>query len=513
MATKRITVESFLGGDHGALASVHAPAGTYSGRDVICYADGNVGPRCGVQPLNIPGMPEGKLQGLGYFGPGLNPDLRSFTDPVPWIIVDDVIYSIPDLDAPPNSIGGIATPGGMVANVLVGAVPHITDPAIGVGRIPFTAFPGTEDVGGTSIILFGERLLWAGASGFPNRVFYSDPLPVNGDPPTFDANTNYFDVGFDTLIVGMWSLRDRIYIAKSDGTWWTYTGVPGVSDNLRRSYDGQSVPAAGAVMGSTSVWFVGVGEDFPSYFNGSTVQAFPEQEALGRLYGQTPQPVSFYQPAVSVIPLSRRGDILFLAGVGVPAANRASLLLREERWSRHSVRPPIGVAVPGSDGFVLLSDGGSTATAPQFYTWRATGLNRPPTGGTGVYDVPATDPTGDYSPEFTIPEVVAGAGQEVTVRKVFADFRSYNETGLDPSDRQATVTVTPTRMYEGSPPIVAMKPLELGNTGTSTGASVPKVADIGQQASGRGALVTLSGIRACSIERLELEVEIMDRRP
>ena len=68
-ASKRVaTFARFAGGDSGVVAPLRAPDGTYSGVDAVVYADGNVGPRCGLAEIGGTGIPAGDLTGIGLTG-------------------------------------------------------------------------------------------------------------------------------------------------------------------------------------------------------------------------------------------------------------------------------------------------------------------------------------------------------------------------------------------------------------------------------------------------------------
>lgn len=415
---KRVTYDSFTFGDHGVVASLRAPRRSYSGMDAVVYADGNIGPRCGIAEITGSGIPAGVLAGVGFYS------LAGSTVPDAWFAVGTAVYRNPS--APVALTGSLASaPTAPLGAQPVGNRVYITSAGDKTYEITSSAVSAVaSSPGGTIIALYGERLVVAGDPANPNRVYYTDALPDAGTPATFPA-LGYFQVGRGATIVGLWVIRNLIYIALDDGTWWVYSGVPGVSDSLRLAYTGQSAPAgpqAGAVIGANAVWFVARGEHFPSYFNGSSVATFDDQDTLGKLYGPTDDDL---YPAVTVIPISRRGDLLCLAGAGLTGENRVSLLMREERWSRHSLFPPVAVPMPGGGGLVLMSDGGGPSASARFFVWQATGFDRPPDG---VETRPVVDPgIGTVEATISIPEYVPESGAELRVRSVTVDVRVYDK--------------------------------------------------------------------------------------
>ena len=416
--TKRLTFEGFSFGDHGVIASHRAPQSSYHGLDAVVYADGNIGPRCGLKEVGGAAVPAGTLAGLGYYS------LAGSSIPDAWFVVGTAVYKNP---AAPTALSGslASTPTRPLTAQPVGSGVFITSYGDKTYRITSTAVSAvSSSPGGVAIALFGERLLVAGTATNPNRVHYSDSLPADASSATFGALA-YFDVGRGASIVGLWVIRNLVYIALDDGSWWVYTGVPGVSDSLRLAYTGQSAPAgpvSGAVVGANSVWFVARDEHFPSYFNGSTVNTFDDQNTGGKLYG--PKANDALLPPVTVLPISRRGDMLLLAGAGLTGENRVSLLLREERWSRQSLFPPVGVPVPGGGGLVLMSDGGGSGSAPRFFMWQATGFDRP---ADGVDERSTIDPgIGLVAATVELPEFIPDSGAETRVRAVTLDLLVYD---------------------------------------------------------------------------------------
>lgn len=500
MATKQVeqgvkTFNRFDGGDFGVLAGFRASDNTYSGSDVQAFLDGSVGPRCGTTPISSTGMPTGKVAGMGFY-------TQDAGAGVPWFIVGTSVYA--SVETPVALAGNLAiTPTTWVNGVSIGQSVYLSvygDKLYSATTAAVTPI-GALSPGGKCAVSYGDRLLVANFPGNTNRVRFSDA----NDFTTWDA-LSYFDVGQGGEITGMWSVRTNVFISKNDGTWWIYSGVPGSgSDVLRLAYNGLNYPGeqrAGAVIGGSSVWYVSQGEQFPSYFNGSNVSAIAEQDTLGELYSFTATDVS---PAVSLIALSRRGDLLCLAGKGLTDPNRTSLLLRDGKWSRHSVAQVLAAAVPGATR-VLLCDGGDVAAPPAFSWWVPTSLERPGLGG--QFDA-VTDANLDA--ELVLPEHVDQQGRDLKVQKVLVNFRRFNQPVYS---NHIECQVTATRAsHDGADTIGATRTWDQPSThGSESGMPDRHQFAATDQGVGTGWIVRLRNLRGVVIDSVTVYYEIRGTR-
>jgi len=500
VATKQVeqgvkTFEKFDGGDFGVLAGLRAPENTYSGQDVQCFLDGSVGPRCGTTPIVSVGAPTGKVAGMGFFTQDAGAGM-------PWFIVGTSVYA--SVTAPVALAGSLAsTPTRWVNGVAIGPNVYLSvygDKLYSASVTTVTPI-GALAPGGACAVGYGERLLVANFPGNANRVRFSDA----NDFTTWGA-LSFFDVGQGGEITGMWTVRTNVFIAKNDGTWWIYSGVPGSgSDVLRLAYGGMNYPGdqrAGAVVGGSSVWFVAQGEQFPSYFNGSNVSAIAEQDTLGELYSFTAADVD---PNVSLIALSRRGDLLCLAGRGLSDPDRTNLLLRDGKWSRHSVAEVMAAAVPGATR-VLLCDGGDVAAPPEFAWWVPTSLERPGLGG--QFDA-VTDP--NLAAELTLPEHVDQQGRDLKVQKVLVNFKRFNQDGFT---NHIECQVTATRASnDGADVIGATRTWDQPSThGSSSGRPDRHTFHATDQGTGTGWIVRLRNLRGVVVDTVTVYYEIRGTR-
>jgi hypothetical protein len=476
--------ERWDGGNYGVLQGFRAPKATFSGDDVQAYLDGSVGPRCGVTPIVSTGMPVGRVAGMGYFGR----DASSAT----WYVIGTAVFS--NLTTPGAGLtGGLAvTPTRAVQGAAVGSLVYIAnygDKIYSLSTTAITAVAGTPGAG--TIINYGDRLLAANSPGLGNRVRFSDGNLFNSWPAG-----NFFDVGQGGEITGMWTVRESVYIAKNDGTWWLYSGVPGSgNDVLRLAYTGFSYPAdflSGAVIGGNNVWYVANGENFPSWFNGSNVNTVAEQDTLLRTFSTVATDV---QSKVNLVPMSRRGDMIILAGDGL--TDPKDLLYRDGKWSRHTVPYSLGATVPGATGRVLLCDGGDTGTPATFAYWQAAGFERPGLGGT--YDA-VTD--ANLMATVVLPEGVDDKGRSQQVVQVRVDFRRFNPstTAVNRLDCQVTATRREDDADDADMPIQTWT--QPPSHGSAAGEPLRHTFQFGAQADGVGYLVQFPTVRGVVIDRV-----------
>jgi hypothetical protein len=489
------TFDRFDGGDYGVLAGFRAGQNVYSGADVQAYLDGSVGPRCGTTPIVSVGTPTGKLAGMGFF-------TQDAGAGVPWYIVGNSVYV--SLETPAALASALAvTPSEWVNGVSIGPNVYLSVYGDKLYRASTTVVDpiGALAPGGKAACSYGERLLVANFPGNTNRVRFSDA----NDFTTWGA-LSYFDVGQGGEITGLWTVRTNVFISKNDGSWWIYSGVPGSgSDVLRLAYSGSNYPAdqrSGAVVAGSSVWFVAQGEQFPSYFNGSNVSAIAEQDTLGELYSFTATGV---EPRVSLTALTRRGDLLALAGHGLSDPNRTSLLLRDGKWSRHSVAEEVAAPVPGATR-VLLSDGGDVAAPPTFSWWVPTSLERPGLGG--QFDA-VTD--ANLAAEITLPEHVDMQGRDLKVQRVLVNFRKFNQASYA---NHVECQVTATRVgHDGSDVIGATRTWdEVSTHGSASGVPDRTVFYATDQGIGTGWIVRLRNLLGVVIDTVTVYYEIRGTR-
>lgn len=487
--------ERFDGGNYGVLQGFRAPKGSFSGDDVQAYLDGSVGPRCGVVSISSTSMPTGKVAGMGFF--------TLDADAIPWYIIGTGVYV--DLETPGSGLtGGLAsTPTRAVQGAAIASSVYISNYADKIYQLTSTdvsSIAGTP--GAACIIGFGDRLLAANSPGLGNRVRFSDGNLFDSWPAG-----NFFDVGQGGEITGMWNVRDTVYISKNNGEWWLYSGVPGSgTDILRLGYSGLSYPAdflSGAVVGSNSVWYVASGENIPSWFNGSNVNVIPEQDTLLRTFSTVAVDVD---PKVSMIPLSRRGDMLILAGTGV--TDRRSLLFRDGKWSRHSVPQVLGVSVPSATGRVLLCDGGSAVTPPTFGYWQPAGFERPGLGGDfdGVTDA-------NMMSSVVIPEQIDDKGRRKMVQQVRVDFRKFNADTTMSNQLYCKVTATRREQDADDQAMPIQMWEEPTGLGSESGTQTRHTFSFGAQGEGVGYLVEFPTIRGVAIDRVTVFTKINAAEP
>jgi hypothetical protein len=471
-------------GEYGRVAPTKAPEGTFSGTNVLTYGSRLVGPRAGVRPTNWT-LTAGTLAGFGQFTSDSSFDY--------WAVVGTSVFSMVDGSSTVTTATGslAGTPTAAVQGASTGTNVHFTsysDKTYYTDGSTVTAIVGSP--GGKCMVKFGEFLLVANTgSGTRNRIRYSNPA----DFATWPAGSN-FDVGNDGAITGLYVVRNQLWIVKDTGEWWTYTGVPGENDSLRLVYTGCNYPPdfrAGAVVGFT-VTYVGVDDDFPTYYNGSTVEAIGELTLNDSLYGAPSNPLD---PPVSVTSLSREGDAVIMAGSSVSESRRRCLVQKDSVWTRHLVRASWAVQRVGANGEVIVSDGGSASGAPRFWYWRATEPDDPPTDANEL-----TDDGNAFDTELVFPERILSGTKQVRVTQLVVDLRRYNPDGLP---ARLTAEVAALNPWEGSGPIVSQPVTHVFPDDQVTDADPVRVRlHFGSTGWGAGFRVTFRDLRGVALEKV-----------
>jgi hypothetical protein len=483
-------------------------AGWWTGQNVVRYVDGTLGPRCGLKDVTPTGVPTGVVKGMGYLDvPGH----------ALWYCVGTGIYDMSEAGggATVTYTGVLASaPTLPLAAAIAPAVTWVTSMDDKVYKLDHNAQTVTaiaSSPGGRTACIYGERMIVAGTTAHPNRVYYSAP----GDFTSWPA-INFFDVGDSWAVVKVLPQRTHLLIAKQDGTWWVLTGVPGVNDVLRQVSANSSMQLGNlrATVIDDLVYFVPRGFDSPATHNGARHDQLRYLSFNGGVW-QEESGSTIFPPVFTVTPVSqknyasRSGDVLF------HSSSSKSALLRDGAWSLHT----FGVSCPwvvggGNNGqdatapmLMFLCDGGGASATAKFYLWNPT-LDRPPVksyANESVGDASDTPP----SCSFTLPEWFSRGGEQSIVRTVKVDFRKWN------------TNVSATNHFDLS--VVALRPYdnvtqaasavqsfdEAGSAAGSTGASVlqSKVFKFGDQGRGNGFQLVFSNLRGVAIQKVQVQLE------
>lgn len=493
MAELRVIYDDFSAGEYGHLGPAKAPANSFSGRNVVRYQTGLLGPRAGMRWRPLSGMPGGEVLGMGWSGtPGA--DL--------WWIIGNTVYSRNGSDvvqawtpalaaAPTEGVQSIEAPT---------ATTHMTsfgDKTYRLDHLAKTVNAIDGSPGGRSIAMMGERLFVAGTVADLARTFYTDAADLTAFPPL-----NFFDTGGRAAVRAIFAQRDHLAIVMQDGEWWIYRGV-GSSASQRRATAGGAHPwvmnaNAAALLGSDEIALMPVGTDWPATFDGVRVDevrsAGPDGNTLGYagaaelkvLRGFRPEECVMVRPAAGLVYLYRNGV-----------------------WTLHS--PSVGLsefAVTNQQGVLHLTDGGAAGVAPKFYDWKIN-LDRP-AFTSDAQAQPGDDTDTPLSAYFSLPEWWSKPGTEARVRQVIVDFTKWN-TGA-PLANHMKLELLAFGMFrnDGTEAHNAQEWEEAGNVASTSGTRDRAVFNIGDQGFGAGFQVKLAHLRGVAVRAITV---VLDSQP
>lgn len=500
MGDRQVVVfDDFNLGDYGRLGEVHAPHGSYAGLNVQTYIDGSVGPRSGLVDLAPTGTVVGEVVAFG----------QNDSQQKVWYVQGTAArqFSSNDVAQAVATLTGAlsVTPTTRVKSAEASDSTYISsygDKSYQLDHATAALAALTGSPGGSTIAVYGERLMVGGSVAVGNRVHFSEAANFNSWPAP-----NYFDVGSGYLILLLCPQRQYLAIAKHDGSMWILSGVPGVSDYLRHVVRalplGQST--RWGITADGTIWMAPYGAKSPATFNGSVLRSLDGVTISELDAGITDLGIV---PVVGNTGLEKPADTLFVCGrTGNAAVDGQARLFCQGKWSRHKFGVNVSGYVDGNVGqHVFLCDGGAVASKPKFYAWNYV-LDRPPFASQTFESLgDASDTPPDCS--FSLPEWWAKDEHEVSVRAVIVDFKKWDH-GFD-HDNTFTVEVTPLRRYNaGDGDTVTFSFAEDPSEAATTGTRDRYKKNLGTM-NGNGFRIAVTGIVGVAIQKIHV---ICDRRP
>jgi hypothetical protein len=501
-----VTWRDFKGGEYGTLHGLDAPPNSFTGRNVVVFRDGSIGPRCGLRDVTPTGQSNGVIHAMGYTGiPGNET----------WYAQGTSVYQFGSArsSAYTGSFGGTPSKASAVFDnryVLVDGVG-----AYKLDHVNKTVTSLTSPAG-RAIAAFGSRVFIANQSGLPNRVRYSkDADDTTWTVGAGTGDPGSFDVGLSAPIPaeeirGLYPFRDFLLIVKANGELWVLTtnGDPTTTGTLRRVSTRQSGGAVfnsyrGAMIYGNEFWSIGLNSTAPHTYTGGRLRSLPH---LGSEIGETgawatslPQ-TDDNPPNFAIVGLSQ--DSVFAV-----SANKG-LLRRNNAWTKHEYGVTVvGYAADATLGAVILTDGGGASAKPNFY-FLNTASERPPikSGAESVGDASDTAPSCD----LTLPVWRDGEGRRVMVKHVFVTFRKY-ATGVSATNHfDLTVRAEYGLDNSGDAASATQSFDEAASSGSSSGVRAQQRFGFGDQSYAESFQLEFTNLRGVAIDKV---VAVLETEP
>lgn len=490
----------FSRGEFGALGGRHAQPGQWTGKNVVVYLDGSIGPRAGVQSTQPfsntfdifhPSPANVKLIGRERGGE------QRF-----WVLDEtDLVYGASYVSSLTVSTWHVYTGAVLLNPALSSNLDYVDDStdsyvtsfAEGVFKLDHeaqTVVLLTGSPGGRAITIFGERLVVGGVSGAENQIQFSAPNNYNSwDPLDFIA------LGHPGTVIKSLQVQHNVLVIQTDhGDIFTISGVLSVNDDLRQSTS--IAPRVAALSGErVSVTKRGIiwrrGRlAVPESFDGAQLRN------LTHLNQWTVSSQNASQ--IAIVPGADDDDVLFFGSFG------ALLQLHNGAWSRHA----LGVATPAQTGIHAAYDGDGMVTfalngasdGPHIYAL-ALALEQPPVTAAGQI---VNDASTGVAPNafFTTIETRDSAGRGMEPRAVLVRFTKYL-TGTAQTNH-FEVVLSQLDIFESiSPVLLACGTFDEANAAATTaGVNQSMMFPIDGGTDSEAFSVTINAIRGVKIEEI-----------
>lgn len=427
---------TFTGGEYGTAGGRNAPAGTFTARNMLVYANGTVGPRPGLKNMTPNNMPNGKLLCLvstpvvgrdGLFIIGNTVYRFNLGNPASDPVIVGTFATTPTVPLHPY----------LVTDVFYVAVPNDKCYRIDPTNDQVTAVTGVgTSPGGRDLVIWNQQMIVAcdghDASHPLYRLMASKPGDVNDW-----SEGRFIDSGDDNWqVTGLRIQRNTLAILKRNGV-YELTGILGDPETEveRRAVTPTTTlqPYHADMDALERYWFIPVFEDFPAEFSGGTVNEFPrikfdvhehdEGDSLPQLQGLA----------------MLRGDLAPSTIVCVRGGSTQQMLISQNNaWTKHD----IGVIVSGmcgGDRVLLVTSGGTNSTPAQIYM--ANLLHNRPAFVGDVDAAPGDNSSTPMQTHLTVPQHWETPGRETRVRQVIVDFDTWDTGSTTHNHFDVTVKV------------------------------------------------------------------------
>lgn len=425
-----ITFQDWTGGEFGIMdagLAGRASKQMWTGKNVMVYNTGLIGPRPGLKKITITSMVTGTLQGMDVAVP------TSGTGPWFWIAKANSFYLV-DVGA------------GTVSSAYTGAGPTMSYPlpnggAYGPGTLINAKGQGmyTLDHNAKTVAAIASSPHGNCIGFYKTRFVANDDDSHNGDSRMYFSGvfpgwatwstTNYYDIGSAYANTLMRPFRDGLLIGKESGEMWYLTGVLGTQANLRKLSNGGAplFEPRGLALDNNICWYFGYAKNYPASFNGAVHTDYKHLQFMGSSITDDTT-----TPNVRLLPLPWLGtdDWMAISGQAGSASAKRMLLFTEGVFTYHTfdvtvdawavaVAANIGTSLGQAGSYIIIADG----AGGNYYKF-APGLDRPAfTSDTSAQ--PGDNSTTPFDAYFQTPEWWDDQGNEVRIQKVIVDYESW----------------------------------------------------------------------------------------
>lgn len=509
---KSVTYNNFEGGDWGDLGEFRAPAGTFSGLNVVLYDNGLLGPRAGLHENTYTGTMQGTVHGIWLVGRIGKPllinagvDLYATTEDNTSLGTVSVSASL-DMEPTGSLVASWYDPNGQVyltsssdavyaLDWSTDSLTHITD---GSSNLP----------GHATLYLCRDRLYLGGDSSnnLGHRVLYS----AAADFTNFSEG-NFFDVGYYNTVRSAVESQNSLMFSTLESTnnlgsgvgWYSLVGATPQGD-LRRvntqTAAGIQAEVVNAEDGNVYFWtgWTTADSDDP-YLMVSNGAKFDDKTHFHRRLTGTNRYGYYNAPDQTLIYVSDEGSNGWMRCNGA--------------WSKVHFEVPLnGPVSPTEAGNSFLLPYGAPGTAVKVYEL----LSNPSQPGVPSNNQnPGDAATAPIDAYFSLPAYLSDT-KEVRVRRILVDFMKwdtsnfYNQNGFTVSLRTFGQYNLPAGSTDGEYTTTATF-LEDETLASTTGTLDRYVMRCAQQGWAPGFQVSITGIKGCAIESITVEFDEADQ--
>jgi hypothetical protein len=488
VARKLVLFDRYDGGEFGSLGAWKAPANSFTASNMLVNRLGELMVRPGLKNISPSGLSTGVVHGFGGVGVP-TADL--------WFVQGTAVHTFSS-DATNLRTAAVALaeiPSEPINAKVDTNTALLASTSDKIYRLTPAATPLptlaalTDSPGANNVAVYGDRIVAGKIDGsFGYRLRFSDAANPNSWPAA-----NFIDIGDGWHISGLFSQRQHLLIVKQAGM-YVLTGVPGVNPVLRKvsNRGGGESPFMSFMHPDNTLWYSD-GGSHPQSFNGSVTRDYSHLSLGGSLSSGTTNPpvvgiTGFTNPALGVMFFRDSGNTAMLNQNGV--------------WTSHT----FGVNTTGYTAehgqYVYLCDGGAVGVAPKFYAFNPSSDTPGIEGGDRMKagDDSSTALTGTV----TFPEWWATDGDEVMVRSVIVDFRTW-ATG-SATTNHFDLAVSALRRYQaGSAQASTTVSFdEAAASSSATGTLQRRIFGFGEQGIGNGFQLAFTNCRGMAIQRIEV---------